>query len=54
MIKQHDAGKHLGEADIQALLMQLIDVVVHCQRLTSGKRGIAQMLFTTTQSGCDG
>ncbi|MGL4961219.1 MAG: P-type DNA transfer ATPase VirB11 [Inquilinus sp.] len=32
MVKQHDAGKHLADADVRVLLRQLVDVVVHCRR----------------------
>jgi type IV secretion system protein VirB11 len=32
MVKQHDAGKYLADADVFALLHQLIDVVAHCRR----------------------
>jgi type IV secretion system protein VirB11 len=32
MVKQHDAGRHLADADVQALLRQLVDVVAHCRR----------------------
>jgi len=32
MVKQHDAGKHLADADVRVLLKQLVDVVVHCRR----------------------
>jgi type IV secretion system protein VirB11 len=32
MVKQHDAGKHLADADVRALLHQLVDVVAHCRR----------------------
>lgn len=32
MVKQHDAGKHLADADVWALLHQLVDVVAHCRR----------------------
>ena len=36
MIKQHDAGKHLADADVRALLAHLVDIVVHCQRDARG------------------
>jgi len=45
MIKQHDAGKHLADADIQSLLTRLVDVVVHCERRQDGTRHIPQLLF---------
>lgn len=32
MVKQHDAGKHLADIDVRALLGQLVDVVAHCRR----------------------
>lgn len=31
MVKQHDAGKHLADADVRVLLNQLVDVVVYCR-----------------------
>lgn len=36
MVKQHDAGKHLADADVMALLHQLVDVVAHCRRDAHG------------------
>jgi type IV secretion system protein VirB11 len=36
MIKQHDAGKHLADADVRALLADLVDIVVHCRRDARG------------------
>jgi type IV secretion system protein VirB11 len=36
MVKQHDAGKHLADADVRLLLHQLVDVVVHCHRGPDG------------------
>ena len=38
MVKQHDAGRHLADADVRVLLRQLVDVVVHCRR---DQRGFA-------------
>lgn len=38
MVKQHDAGKHLADADVFTLLHQLVDVVAHCRR---DRRGFA-------------
>jgi type IV secretion system protein VirB11 len=32
MVKQHEAGRHLADADVQVLLHQLVDVVAHCRR----------------------
>jgi type IV secretion system protein VirB11 len=36
MVKQHDAGRHLADADVRVLLHQLVDVVVHCRRDARG------------------
>ncbi len=36
MVKQHDAGKHPADADVDALLRQLVDVVAHCRRDRDG------------------
>lgn len=32
MVKQHEAGRHLADADVRLLLRQLVDVVAHCRR----------------------
>lgn len=32
MVKQHEAGKHLADADVRLLLRQLVHVVAHCRR----------------------
>ena len=32
MIKQHDAGRHMADADTRGLLVQLVDIVAHCRR----------------------
>lgn len=44
MVKQHDAGKHLADADVRTLLHQLVDVVAHCRRDHNGF-GIAEVYF---------
>lgn len=36
MVKQNEAGRHLGDADVQALLRRHIDVVAHCRRGADG------------------
>ncbi|CAO3441210.1 P-type DNA transfer ATPase VirB11 [Azospirillum endophyticum] len=36
MVKQHEAGRHLADADVQALLRRHIDVVAHCRRGADG------------------
>jgi type IV secretion system protein VirB11 len=48
MVKQHDAGKHLADADVRVLLRQLVDVVVHCEKRPDGARGISQVFFDPT------
>lgn len=30
MVKQHEAGRHLADDDVRAMLFALIDIVVHC------------------------
>lgn len=45
MVKQHDAGKHLADADVRVLLHQLVDVVAHCEKRPDGARGIAEVFF---------
>lgn len=44
MVKQHDAGKHLADADVRTLLHQLVDVVVHCRKV-AGQFGIEEVYF---------
>lgn len=44
MVKQHDAGKHLADDDVRALLRQLVDIVVHCRK-ERGAFGIAEVFF---------
>ena len=31
MVKQHQAGRHLADDDVRAMLTSLIDVVAHCE-----------------------
>ena len=45
MLKQHEAGRHLADADARALLGRLVDVVAHCERRPDGSRGIAEVFF---------
>ena len=45
MLKQHQAGRHLADADADALLRRLVDVVAHCERRPDGSRGIAEVFF---------
>ena len=45
MLKQHEAGRHLADADARVLLSRLIDVVAHCERQPDGRRGIAEVFF---------
>ena len=44
MVKQHGAGQHLADADVQALLRQRVDVIAHCRRGPEGF-GIAEVHF---------
>lgn len=44
MVKQHGAGKHLADADVRALLRQLVDVVVHCEK-REGRFLISEVFF---------
>ncbi len=48
MVKQHDAGKHLADADVRAFLRQLVDVVIHCEKRRDGSRGIREVWFDPT------
>ena len=45
MVKQHDAGKHLADADVRVLLRQLVDVVAHCEKRPDGSRVISEVFF---------
>jgi len=36
MVKQHDAGRYLADADVRAFLRQRIDVIAHCRRGPDG------------------
>lgn len=45
MVKQHDAGKHLADADVRAFLRQFVDVVIHCVKRKDGSRGIREVWF---------
>lgn len=36
MVRQHEAGRHLPDADVRALLCQLVDIVAHCRRDARG------------------
>ena len=53
MIKQHDAGKHLADADVRALLADLVDIVVHCRRDSRGF-AIEQVYFDPYCDGATG
>lgn len=44
MVKQHEAGRHLADADVRALLRQRVDVVAHCRRDADGF-AIAEVFF---------
>ncbi|PWC40953.1 P-type DNA transfer ATPase VirB11 [Azospirillum sp. TSO35-2] len=44
MVKQHEAGRHLADADVHALLRQRIDIVAHCRRGPDGF-AIAEVFF---------
>ncbi len=44
MVKQHPAGMHLADADVRALLRQLVDVVVHCEK-RDGRFRISEVFF---------
>ena len=45
MVKQHEAGKHLADADVRVLLDQLVDVVAHCEKRPDGRRVISEVFF---------
>lgn len=46
MVKEHDGGRHLADADVQTLLRTLVDVVVHCERNpATGARTVAEVYF---------
>jgi len=46
MVKQHEAGRSMADADVSALLGELVDVVVHCVRDNkTGARSIGEVYF---------
>ena len=45
MLKEHDAGKHLADADAALLLRSSIDIVAHCERRQSGARVVSEVHF---------
>ena len=45
MVKQHDAGKHLADADVRVLLRSHVDVVAHCERRPDGSRGVSEVFY---------
>lgn len=45
MIKQHEAGKYLADADARVLLHQLVDIVAHCEKRPDGRRVISEVFF---------
>lgn len=44
MVKQHEAGRHLADGDVRALLRQRIDIVAQCRRGAAGF-GISDVYF---------
>lgn len=44
MVRGHEAGRHLADGDVRALLLGLVDVVVHCRR-AGGRFGIEEVWF---------
>lgn len=44
MVKQHEAGRHLSDADIHRLVVQLVDIVAHCDRST-GRFRITEVYY---------
>ena len=45
MLKEHDAGKHLADADAALLLRSSIDVIAHCERRPDGSRVVSEVFF---------
>ena len=48
MVKQNEAGRHLSDADIRKLILQLVDVVAHCDRST-GRFRITEVYYDPTR-----
>lgn len=44
MVKQNEAGRHLSDPDIRKLVVQLVDVVAHCDRST-GRFRITEVYY---------
>lgn len=51
MVKESDAGRDMPRADIHALLAQVVDVVVHCERI-AGSRRIRQVWWRAAAKDC--
>ena len=43
MLKEHDAGKHLADADAALLLRSSIDIIAHCERRPDGRRVVSEV-----------
>ena len=52
MVRQHEAGRRMDEADIRKMLSQLIDIVVHCWE-NNGTFGISQVRFLAAEAQMD-
>lgn len=45
MLKQHDAGKRLGDADATTMLRESIDIIAHCEKRADGSRAVSEIYF---------
>lgn len=43
MVKQHEAGRHMADADVLAMLRDMVDVVALCERRSDGSRGVSEV-----------
>lgn len=45
MVRQNEHGRTLGNADLEATLRELIDVVCYCETMDDGRRRVTQVYF---------
>lgn len=49
MVKQHEAGRHMGDADVHAMLREMIDIVALVERRSDGSRGVTEVYLRRPQ-----
>lgn len=43
MVRQHEAGRSMADADVQAMLRDAVDVVAYVERRSDGSRGVTEV-----------